>query len=162
MEDEVLAEFPIGKVKYEGVAGGLYMASEKGGKPSRSKVTVLWRNVVDNHTLVEVQIFTGRPHQIRIHLAALGHPLVGDPLYVSGGRPRDDLNNAVVANLEEKRLDPAEDGGYQRPESVLPGDCGYLLHAWRLTFVHPFTSQEMTVVAPAPPELQIPAEKKFT
>ncbi|KAG0599190.1 hypothetical protein M758_12G134700 [Ceratodon purpureus] len=159
-EDEIVAEYPIGKVKYEGVAGGLYMASESGGKPSRSKVTVLWRNVVDNRTLVEVQIFTGRPHQIRIHLAALGHPLVGDPLYVSGGRPRDDLNQAIPENLEEKCLDPAEDGGYQRPEAVLPGDCGYLLHAWRLSFVHPFTSQEMTVVAPAPPQLQLPAEKE--
>nr|XP_024358498.1 RNA pseudouridine synthase 5-like isoform X3 [Physcomitrium patens] len=141
MEDEVFADIPIGKVKYSGVAGGLNMATEIGGKPSQSKVTVLWRDIVENQTLVEVQIYTGRPHQIRIHLAALGHPLVGDPLYVAGGRPREDLNTVNAENCEDKSMDPADDGGYQRPKSVLPGDCGYLLHAWRLSFFHPVTSQ---------------------
>jgi hypothetical protein len=37
---------------------------------------------------VQVTILTGRPHQIRIHMAALGHPLVGDPLYGPGGVPK--------------------------------------------------------------------------
>lgn len=35
----------------------------------------------------QVEIFSGRPHQIRIHMAAIGHPLVGDPLYGPGGMP---------------------------------------------------------------------------
>lgn len=37
---------------------------------------------------IQVTILTGRPHQIRIHMAALGHPLVGDPLYGPGGVPK--------------------------------------------------------------------------
>lgn len=37
---------------------------------------------------LQVTIMTGRPHQIRIHMAALGHPLVGDPLYGPGGVPK--------------------------------------------------------------------------
>ena len=54
---------------------------------------------------LEVTITTGRPHQIRIHLAQLGSPLLGDPLY--------QLNREISA-------------------SATPGDGGYLLHAWRL------------------------------
>jgi 23S rRNA pseudouridine1911/1915/1917 synthase len=38
--------------------------------------------------VLQVTILTGRPHQIRIHMAALGHPLLGDPLYGPGGTPR--------------------------------------------------------------------------
>jgi len=55
--------------------------------------------------LLEVIIQTGRPHQIRIHLAAIGTPLIGDPLYVLGG---------------------------QASPAVTPGEGGYLLHAHRL------------------------------
>jgi hypothetical protein len=72
-------------------------------------VTVLRRNLIDNQSLVEVQIFTGRPHQIRIHLAAIGHPLVGDPLYMAGGQPRPLSTTVISRNLEED-LDPADDG----------------------------------------------------
>ena len=54
---------------------------------------------------LQVTITTGRPHQIRIHLAQLGSPLLGDPLYL--------LNREISA-------------------TATPGDGGYRLHAWRL------------------------------
>ncbi|XP_052199997.1 RNA pseudouridine synthase 5 isoform X2 [Diospyros lotus] len=73
-DDEVVIEQPIGMVHYPGVAKGLYVASGS-GKPALSKVKVLERNVRGNCTLVEVEIQSGRPHQIRIHLAFIGHSL---------------------------------------------------------------------------------------
>jgi len=82
-------------------------------------------------SVVEIQIATGRPHQIRIHLAAAGHPLVGDPLYGPGGLPRPGVR-------------------------ALPGDGGYFLHAARLVFPHPATSAPTVVECAAPPELRAP------
>ena len=112
---------PIGRVPHA-VLGSVYAASPA-GKPSHSTAHVL--EVRDDTTLFEVTIATGRPHQIRIHLAVAGHPLAGDPLYGHGGVP-----------LAGTR--------------ALPGDGGYLLHAARLRFAHPATHAAMDLQAPPP------------
>lgn len=118
--------FPIGKVPHPQL--GYIYAATAGGKPAYSCGRVLQRRV--SSTVLEVQIHTGRPHQIRIHLAAAGHPLLGDPLYgVGGGVP----------------LPPP---GQPCP---VPGDVGYCLHAYRLRFCHPHSGAMMTVEAPLPP-----------
>ena len=101
---------PIGRVPYPRL--GYVHAAVANGQPSRSLVRVLERRDNDT-TLVEVEIPTGRPHQIRIHMAAAGHPLVGEPLYVAGGCP-------------------AMPHGDRPP---LPGDTGYHLHALRVELV---------------------------
>ena len=106
--------------------GEVYAASE-GGKPSRSVARVLERR--EDTTLFEVDIHTGRPHQIRIHLASIGHPLHGDLLYAAGGLP--------LAHLPG-----------------LPGDGGYHLHAWRLSFIHPLSNEATALMAPPPSMLQ--------
>ncbi|HJV22707.1 MAG TPA: RluA family pseudouridine synthase [Holophagaceae bacterium] len=113
---------PIGPVPHAGL--GTVHAASPGGKAARSEVRVLERR--EASSLVEVVIATGRPHQIRIHMAACGHPLVGDPLYAAGGLP-----------LAE----------------ALPGDLGYHLHALRLSLPHPRTGLDLTVVCPPPPLL---------
>jgi len=100
------------------------------GKPALSHVRVLARG--RDRSVVEVHIPTGRPHQIRIHLAVAGHPLVGDPLYGSGG--------ALVA------------------EPGLPGDGGYRLHAHRLALDHPGTGRRLELECAPPEELRGPFE----
>ncbi|XP_007009784.2 PREDICTED: RNA pseudouridine synthase 5 isoform X1 [Theobroma cacao] len=145
-EDKVVINQPIGIVQYPGVAKGLYVASPS-GKPALSKVEVLEKDEQQNHTLVQVQIESGRPHQIRIHLSFIGHPLLGDPLYIAGGQPRCFDSEFVDENY-------AQDGGYQRPVNPVPGDCGYYLHAHRLLLSHPTTDEIINITAPLPPVLQ--------
>lgn len=119
---------PIGKVPYP-VLGSVYAATPN-GKAAHTEGRVLSRD--ESHTLVEMTIRTGRPHQIRIHLAAAGYPLVNDPLYAPGGLPYP------VTDLDRK--------------VPVPGDCGYWLHAHRLRFLHPRTGMPMEFVC-APPDI---------
>lgn len=116
---------PIGPVPHA-TLGTLHAASPA-GRAAHSVVTVRERR--DGAALCDVRIATGRPHQIRIHLAAAGHPLVGDPLYGDGGLPRAGTR-------------------------VLPGDGGYLLHAHTLDLPHPRTGTRLRLEAPPPEALR--------
>jgi 23S rRNA pseudouridine1911/1915/1917 synthase len=112
---------PIGPVAHPRL--GSVHAALPAGKPAVSHVRVLEARAATS--LLEVSIETGRPHQIRIHLAWAGHPLVGDPVYGPGGVPL--------------------------PDPGLPGDPGYRLHAHRLSLAHPATGQPLDLEC-APPE----------
>jgi 23S rRNA pseudouridine1911/1915/1917 synthase len=89
-------------------------------------------------TLVEVRIETGRTHQIRVHMQALGHPVVGDTLY---GAPR-----AIVPVVRF--------GGTERPMEGSIGLERNFLHAAHLEFVHPQTGNAVVVDAALPAELE--------
>ncbi|CAN6470835.1 unnamed protein product [Victoria cruziana] len=150
-KDQVTIDQPIGRITYPGVAKGLYVACSS-GKPAESKVVVLDRDLGRNCTLVQVEISSGRPHQIRIHLSFIGHPLLGDPLYGIGGIPK-----CSQAELRDERI--ALDGGYCRPTKPIPGDCGYHLHAYQLIFAHPVTNKVIQLAAPLPALLQTQQER---
>jgi 23S rRNA pseudouridine1911/1915/1917 synthase len=126
--DAFAVDAPIGEVPYPPT--GTLHAARSDGRLSRSRVLVLARRGGDvPASLVEVEIETGRPHQIRIHLAFAGHPLVGDPLFGPGGLP-------IAGGL------------------AVPGDPGYLLHALRVEFSHPATGNPVAVECAPPPALR--------
>ncbi len=96
------------------------------GKHAVTHYRVLER--LDRAALVECRLETGRTHQVRVHMAHLGHPLLGDPVYARGGP-----HKALLSEL-----------GFRRQA----------LHAARLGFVHPVTSQSVCLESPIADDMQ--------
>jgi len=98
------------------------------GMPSVTLVKV--REQLPGGSLLEVIIKTGRTHQIRVHLASEGHPILGDDKYGDF-----DLNKQLAS------------------AGAKPGLKRMFLHAWRLQFNHPATGERLEILAELPPEL---------
>lgn len=115
---------PIGRHRSD----RLRMAVRSDGRPARTHYRVLER--FRGHTYLKVKLDTGRTHQIRVHLAHLKHPLVGDPVYGSRlARPRG-ASDALIATLR----------GFKRQA----------LHAAALAFDHPQSGERLAFEAPPP------------
>ncbi len=99
-----------------------------GSREARTHFRVLERFA--RHTLLLIELETGRTHQIRVHLKAIGHPVVGDPMYGSGRVLRG-------SNLRRQ-----------------------FLHACQLQFTHPITGAQLRFAAPLPADLQDVLERK--
>ena len=100
------------------------MAIVPGGKPAKTAFVRLAR--FDPGDLLRAHLFTGRTHQIRVHLASIGHPVIGDDTYGGGGGRK-------LVNLPPKR---------------------HFLHAAWLMFRHPVSGKEIEVRSPLPPDLR--------
>jgi 23S rRNA pseudouridine1911/1915/1917 synthase len=106
------------------------MAVRPGGRPART----LWRvrAATAGLALLEIALATGRTHQIRVHLKALRHPLVGDATY----------GEARWKSWPRPAQSPLRD--FSRPA----------LHAWRIAFAHPGTAERVQFEAPVPEDLR--------
>ena len=102
------------------------------------------RNRFGKFTLVRVRIETGRTHQIRVHMASIGHPVVGDTLYGGAGQLTDQVAAQAAQSKAARRK--------AEPERLRLGRN--FLHAARLEFVHPRTGKLLELEAPLPIELE--------
>ena len=120
--------------------GSRYMVTAPDGRPAVTHYRVLERR--GDATLLACTITHGRTHQIRVHMASTGPPLLWDPMYGSGALRTDAERTA--AEHSEAIMDPAAQ------EHPLLG-----LHAFRLRMVQPFTGETITAEAPAPSWAQL-------
>ena len=88
-------------------------------------------------SVVHVFPETGRLHQIRVHFAAIGHPLLGDPLYTGEGEIYKKMTQGIATEADRASL------GFPR----------VALHAITLTFPHPSTEKQLKITAPIPSDL---------
>ena len=90
-----------------------------------------WKRLklLEGAALVECRLETGRTHQVRVHMASIGHPLLGDPVYGRSGK----AHGKVLKELQFHRQ---------------------ALHAAELGFVHPVTKHRMSFSSPMPPDMQ--------
>jgi 23S rRNA pseudouridine1911/1915/1917 synthase len=105
-----------------------------GGKPAltRYRTAQTWPPVA---SLLHCTLATGRTHQIRVHLASIGHPLVGDPVYL-------------------RRVPAAARAATPAVRRLLLDFPRQALHAARLAFDHPRTGQRLEFATPLPPDMQ--------
>lgn len=112
------------------------MAVTSNGKPAVTHIDKLTA-IIEGLVLADLHLETGRTHQIRVHLAHMGCPLLGDPVYGSAHQTAKLL----------KHLDAAQQG-------LVQNFARQGLHAYELGFVHPMTGQSVRVHAPMPADMQ--------
>lgn len=118
-----------------------------GGRAAVSHWRVLERieSQYGKFALIEVKIDTGRTHQIRVHMASVGHPVVGDTLY---GAPHE-IKTILGKRSLAKRVDQAEKNKHQESVSL---DRNFL-HAASIEFRHPRTGESVSLSSKLPEEL---------
>jgi 23S rRNA pseudouridine955/2504/2580 synthase len=118
--------------KYVSATGERRVSVGAGGREAVTRVKPLKAN--EHYSVLEVRLLTGRTHQIRVHLAHAGHPILGDDKY------GDFALNHAVAKLGVRRL---------------------LLHARRLGFAHPVTGEAISLEAKLPGDMREFIDKRF-
>lgn len=120
-EEEGMIDAPIGRHPTERKKMAI---NEKNGKPARTHYQVLKR--FGQYTYMQFRLETGRTHQIRVHMASIGHPLLGDTLYSDGKSPFKNLCGQTLHAKTIGFLHP-KTGQYMEFEAPLPDYFSSLL-----------------------------------
>jgi 23S rRNA pseudouridine1911/1915/1917 synthase len=107
-----------------------------GGRPAETRYVRM--DTFAGFDYIRLELRTGRTHQIRVHMAHIGHPVLGDPVYGGRGRP------SQGAGRREMEV-------HRRLLALMRRQA---LHAWRLRFAHPLSGAAMEFTAPLPPDMQ--------
>jgi 23S rRNA pseudouridine1911/1915/1917 synthase len=129
-EDAGVMAQPLGKALGSEVRLKMGVREDGDGLPSRTEWKVARR--LSGYTLVELHPLTGRQHQLRVHLAAIGHPILGDKLYMGD---------------EQIFIRSVSEGITEADREFLMMDR-QALHNWKLVVDHPFTGARLELVAP--------------
>jgi 23S rRNA pseudouridine1911/1915/1917 synthase len=119
-----------------------------GGRPAISRYEVKER--FRGFTVVELFPRTGRTHQLRVHMSAIGHPVAADRMY-GGGAAIFIAENAKLETRNPKQAENAKLDAAEAKELLIGRQA---LHAMEITFAHPVTHKEMTLVAPLPRDIR--------
>lgn len=139
-EDAGTVNAPIGRPDPNEVERWILPVSE-GGYDSVTHYHVRER-FSSGYTLVELRLETGRTHQIRVHLASIGHPVTGDHLYNNG-----DPFLYRKLHGDFRRIEGAEE------KSTSEYIDRQALHAYKLSFTHPVTDEKLELEAPLPGDM---------
>jgi 23S rRNA pseudouridine1911/1915/1917 synthase len=131
---------PIGRHPVKRQQMAVLEDSDRRAKPARTELFVVDR--YSHFDYIRVTTFTGRTHQIRVHLSHVGHPLLGDSVY--GGRK----GKARVSNTGSRGL-------FAKLLKVLPR---HALHASRLSFEHPVTGKHVAFQTALPADMRLALE----
>ena len=136
-EDEGTVDAPIGRHPVDRKRMAVIRNPELNARDAVTHWRVLSRANADGNafTLLRCELETGRTHQIRVHCASIGHPLLGDPIYGGNG-----------TRFEAKHKNMIE---------------GQALHAGELSFIHPRTKEQVTFHAPMPESMKRLVETLF-
>jgi 23S rRNA pseudouridine1911/1915/1917 synthase len=135
-DDEAMIDLPLAPDTHSGIRVRMAIAPRGAGMPSLTRYRTLERR--GDYALVEASPETGRQHQIRVHLAAVGCPVIGDKLY--GQEPE------VWLEFIETGWTAALAGLLLLPR--------HALHAAAVSFPHPASGREMALACPLPSDLQ--------
>ncbi len=132
------------------------------GQRAVTHFTRLSYNEEKDYSLLELHLDTGRTHQIRVHMAAIGHPLLGDSLYnpkLRGRLYNDQLRAAEMGGAVD---DPDGKVFSKKAAAVDMRESGLMrqaLHSWKLDFTHPVTGEAMHFIAPLPADMAAYADE---